>query len=201
MRHHGAPTRLIDFTYSFYVALFFAIENLQGESPLIWAINSSKLQDRVRTYLGIAESNFTPGKCDDVFTKYFLREDDTSFKSFVYQITPEFLNPRISIQQGTFLCPSNIRLSFQENFTAPLGNEVQLDKIIRLLRISPNLRVDALKRLYQMNITNASLFPGIDGLAKSLDQMISFSSLKKFYMQKRKDLIEKDRSGLKKCPL
>ena len=31
-----------------------------------------------------------------------------------------------------------------------------------------SVRVDAMKWLYRMNITNASLFPGLDGLARSI---------------------------------
>lgn len=191
MRHHGAPTRLVDFTYSFFVALFFAIENLQGNSPLIWAIDSLWLQNRVRDYLGVEESRFMPGKIENDFTKYFLREDDISFKPLVYQVTPNFLNPRISVQQGTFLCPSDIRSSFQQNFTELTRNDDKLDDIIRLLRISPSLRVDILKRLYRMNITNASLFPGIDGFAKSLEQTLLFPPSIGIYKEKREALIKR----------
>jgi hypothetical protein len=38
MQHHGAPTRLLDFSYSLYVAAYFAIEAAEDDSA-VWAVN------------------------------------------------------------------------------------------------------------------------------------------------------------------
>jgi hypothetical protein len=47
MRHHGAPTRLLDWTYSFYVAAHFAINRAKPEGKCaIWAINVDWLEGR-----------------------------------------------------------------------------------------------------------------------------------------------------------
>jgi len=49
MQHYGAPTRLLDFTYSPYVALYFALrqhgEN-ESDSVDVWALDAASLRKR-----------------------------------------------------------------------------------------------------------------------------------------------------------
>jgi hypothetical protein len=47
IQHHGGPTRLLDFTHSFYVAAFFALERAT-EDVAVWAVNLDRLENAVR---------------------------------------------------------------------------------------------------------------------------------------------------------
>ena len=197
MRHHGAPTRLLDFTYSFYVALFFAMENLKGESPTVWAIDALWLVKSASEYLGVEEHEFMPGKYENDFNRYFIYEDRRDFKSFIYQITPDRLNQRLSIQQGTFLCPSDIRLTLEYNFAAIIANETEstINSHIKLFHISPSARKEVLQRLSLMNVSRASLFPGLDGFANSITTSLLFPSTVEVYRNKRRAIFEREKQS------
>jgi len=49
MRHHGAPTRFIDWTYSLQVATYFALERCsKDDGGAIWAMDFGWLHERCR---------------------------------------------------------------------------------------------------------------------------------------------------------
>lgn len=48
MQHYGAPTRLLDFSYSMYVALFMAMDNAFSDEYSLWCINSNVLNSSIK---------------------------------------------------------------------------------------------------------------------------------------------------------
>ena len=58
------------------------------------------------------------------------------------------------------------RRGFMENLLSIEGHEDK-DNVLKIV-LPARLRADALEKLHYMNITSTSLFPGLDGYARSL---------------------------------
>lgn len=165
MQHYGSPTRLLDFTYSPYVASYFALEKLLGaprDRAIVWAfqheftktkdtsITDNQQKDIDRSRLHSLDFLFNPGK---------------KKKPFIYQVNSTYLHDRLIVQQGIFLCPANISRSFMDNLKMmPNKNK----EIIKRFILPPDVLKKAMPELHRMNITRYSLFPGIGGLAESI---------------------------------
>ena len=74
---------------------------------------------------------------------------------------PVLMNQRMITQAGTFLIPS-IRID------VPIDSLLPRASVLKLILKTKSLRKQTMYSLYSMNINNAALFPGIDGLARSL---------------------------------
>jgi hypothetical protein len=74
------------------------------------------------------------------------------------------MDGRLIAQSGTFVVPGVI----DRPLHAILDDYERDAELLRKIILPPGLRSDAMRWLYRMNITNASLFPDLDGLAKSI---------------------------------
>lgn len=168
MQHHGAPTRLLDFTWSPYVAAFFALERATASAaiwainlPLLWEIHDDGKIDGVR--VGEADP-----RDRDSYLKYFL----PNRHAFVWQGDPFRMPQRVIAQSGTFLVAGHVGLTVEEIIARYPKSD---DLLIQFVFDTAKLRADAMAVLYSMNITQATLFPGLDGLARSMAYEFEYS--------------------------
>ena len=199
MQHYGVPTRLLDFTASPYVALYFALNKFRLDADAtmpehcaaLWAVNRVTCKGIAARALNGAKLDGLPeishsSKLGDrsLFRACFLREHGLHF---VAPVQPFRINKRQFVQQGMFLCPADVKFSFEVNLvqpdafheyvrsgTDPTGSDdrekvkKQLATIVRKAVISVSGAKEILPRLVSMNLTSASLFPGLGGYSRSI---------------------------------
>lgn len=208
MQHYGAPTRLLDFTESIFIAAYFAVMESKRES-VIWAVNWQKLRDNIfldykLPYKKGVNLKDEINECHINFANQYIAKEykkgDESI-STVIPLEPKLCNERLAKQQGLFLMPTNSSFSFMKNLETAFkrdNSEFQKISFSELQEISkqlkenrknksandplkyPETNIDILKikinrkyneiekSLKDMNITAENLFPGLEGLAKSL---------------------------------
>ena len=176
MRHYFAPTRLLDWTYSYFVALFFAIENATGPAA-VWALDTDWLRDRLGQCYPSALSLLDQDQHVERETFKALFTSDKANR-LVCAVNPYRRNRRLSIQAGVFLCPGRIDIPFEDNLIGLLDDQIPGSVFCKLIvEVSSIERNEILKHLQRMNVYRASLFPGLEGFARSLETTLAFPDI------------------------
>jgi len=163
-QHHGLPTRLLDWTFSPYVALHFATEHLDcfGYDSIIWCVDFIK----VKRFLPVPLRDVLEAEGANVFTTEMLERvalhlqdfDQLSEEPFVAFFEPPSLDDRIINQFALF--------SLMSSPTAALEDWLKdRPDMWRRVVVPARLKGEVRDKLDQANVTERVLYPGLDGLS------------------------------------
>jgi hypothetical protein len=159
MQHHGGVTRLLDFTKSPFVAAFFALESAASEVA-VFALNTPALWNCVPDFdPSLMRSTIDP-RVQGNFERYFA----SNKLPVLWFGEPSEMDARLVAQSGLFVLPGKLDQPIEEI----LRHYGSADDLLTMFLLAPSMREDAMQSLYRMNVTYATLFPDLDGLARSV---------------------------------
>lgn len=182
-QHYGMPTPLIDWTSSPYIAWYFALSEDQAFFPSVVAISPQSFEHQVGNWLK-AQADQVRNQLEEEYQEQlrirresspnlvvdreqilgmFSLEDIVSVSEFCQYPALSHLNDRLPMQQG-ILTKHSVRYTL-ESIIRRLSKDIPNKTFMYKFVLTKEAREKALINLRLMNITGATLFPGIHGAA------------------------------------
>jgi len=179
MQHYSAPTRMLDWSTSFNVALYFAVTDepleqngamwlFQKEPVETWMENKypypqevqqeeyrKKVLTNCREYINFGKNHALP--------KIVIFDKQRKFERIVSQGSIFTYSDQLFVDHALLI--GNALFDNLQNGTLP--KNILLTKIL----ISPEAKKYFRRHLSKLNITASSLFPGIDGIGRAISEI------------------------------
>jgi hypothetical protein len=165
-QHHGLPTRMLDWTYSPYVALHFATADRKqfDRDGAVWTLDYVRAHELAPAALREALDR----EGANVFTTEMLTQLAPELgdlerlgRNFVVFVEPPSFDARIVNQFALFSLMSRPDASLD-------AWAAEHPDLVRKIVIPAELKWEVRDKLDQANVTERVLFPGLDGLSRWL---------------------------------
>ncbi len=177
MQHYGVPTRLLDFSTSPYVALYFAIEEFNTSNPTDFCIYAFDYKSINKIAIDLLKSKDKEFKCDH--TEASFNSDkvfEETIDRFSYDIAwvtePGNLNIRIDRQSGCFLICGNKSTRLNDVICSDIYKSSSMLRFV----ISKELYTHSFTLLRKMNINGKTIYGDLQGFGRSIKMELSIYS-------------------------
>ncbi len=171
-RHHGLPTRLLDWTYSPLIAMHFATSNMEqyDKDGVIWCVDYIKLHE----FLPSRFKEILETENADIFTTEMLSEISQTIEDFPHEgesnfalfFEPPSMDQRIVNQFALHSVTSRATIKMEDILS-------KHPELYKKVIIPKEIKWEIRDKLDQSNIHERVLFPGLDGLSMWLTRYYS----------------------------
>ncbi len=211
MQHYGAPTRLLDWAESPFVAAYFAYSEMlpeQNDPAALWALQSTACRQAVgkleptprddfhrQTVTTYGEGGYDPNKPGGNVVEHRIPAEEepwdsrenrlirTAIKHKVRMplpVVPAHPDARMTAQQTVLTVQPNLEhgIPFPLTYEAAMmsGSSVEPGphgaSLLQKIKLPSAWRPEVLETLRVMGITDANLFPGLDGIGRQTTRML-----------------------------
>ena len=168
MQHFHAPTRLLDWSRSPFVAAYFACEQHPNDDGAVWALD-------------VRLDDFSMPSCfKEVPTERDIKKLEQLFLNpeapkKLCLINMGIRNERMVAQQGLFMVCQNASVQHHD-VLCRAAKRNRTSKRFWKIRIGKDKKSEFFRHLRAMNINARSVYPGIDGLGQSITEMARFDA-------------------------
>lgn len=162
MQHYGASSRLLDWTRSPYIALYFACLGDKKTDGAIFRLSAGKLQNR-------QASKYKQNSDASSYYEYFIKELEKSISGEPYEklieiISDPFPTKRMVQQFSEFTITTDILESHNVliNKSGHFGELKLREPIIKFI-VPKNKKEEYLEKLDEMDIRKETVYPILDG--------------------------------------
>lgn len=161
MQHYRLPTRLLDWTESPLVALYFAVENVKEDDKdsVIWALQPYNLNsDQINT-----EEILSPGNLEvkPIFKEAF-RVNEKNPDRRIVAVHTEQIDVRQLVQQSEFTIHGS---------PTPMEDLIENEKYLGKILVPSSAKKDLRLMLDIFGITRSYLFPDLENLSAELSSL------------------------------